>query len=134
MRIMRALAVACLFCAPAFGQASVSPAVAPAELSVALQAQVQAATALTQSDGTFSGAWPTPFPQQPTSYVAGIPSTSNTPLICSIQYADMNGFTGKCWQLSATTLPSTTTALLGLVVSPVTNAASGQTVRIFGKQ
>lgn len=99
---------------------------------------VQATSVVTASDGTFTGNWPTPFASAPTGRIADIETTTtnSAPYKCSFVASTVTatGFTGKCWQIVATTLPTTATALLGLTVSPIQNAAAGLTVRVTGRQ
>lgn len=99
---------------------------------------IQATTVITASDGSFSGTWPTPFASTPVFRSAQVEITSaqQPPIDCSFIAGTVTatGFTGKCAQLTSTTLPTVATSLLGLVVSPIVNAAGGQTVRIVGRQ
>lgn len=99
--------------------------------------QVQSTTAITNSDGTFSGTWPVPFANAPTGRLAEVEVTSATaaPYKCAFITGGVTatGYSGKCWQIVATTLPTTLAALGGLVVSPIQNAAAGLTVRITGR-
>jgi hypothetical protein len=136
--------------------AAATPADCPAPLSDALVAtagsatrcmpkqdaqratQVQSTTVTTASDGSFTGMWPVAFASTPTGRVADIEISAGatTPYKCSFNAGGVTatGFNGKCWQLVATTLPTTATALLGLTVSPITNAAANLTVRVIGRQ
>lgn len=100
--------------------------------------QVQSLMVVTAADGTFGGNWPVPFATTPTGRVADIEiaAGATAPYKCSF-YANAvtaTTFSGKCRQILATTLPTATTALLGLVVNPVQNAAAGLTVRVIGRQ
>jgi hypothetical protein len=142
MKVLQAAGAICLICSPVFGQATVAPnGVSPDDLSAAaatnltlMQGQIQAATTNTLSDGTFSGTWAIPFSAPPTGYLADIPSSGNTPYKCTVSAVTATTFSGKCWQLVATTLPTVATALLGLTVSPISNATSGLPVRVVGRQ
>jgi hypothetical protein len=100
--------------------------------------QVQVTTVTTAADGSFSGTWPVPFIASPTGRLAtvDIQSSSGAPIDCSFIAGSVSatGFAGKCWQVTATTLPTISTALLGLVISPINNAAGGLTVRVVGRQ
>lgn len=99
---------------------------------------IQATSVVTASDGTFVGTWPTPFAYTPTGRIADIEvaAANAAPYKCSFISSSVTatGFSGKCWQIVATTLPTTATALLGLTVSPIQNAAAGLTVRVTGRQ
>lgn len=95
--------------------------------------QIPPATAVTTGDGTFSGNWSVTLTAAPTRRIATIYGTG-VPYHCQLASMSVTGFTGKCWALVATTLPSVPTALLSLVVSPVANTASGLTVNVFARQ
>lgn len=99
---------------------------------------VQSNTAVTAGDGTFAGTWPTPFNAAPVGRFAEVEVTSASaaPYKCAFIAGSVTatGYAGKCWQIVATTLPTTVAALSGLVVSPVQNAAAGLTVRVTGRQ
>lgn len=99
---------------------------------------VQALTVTTTSTGDFSGTWPTPFAFAPTGRfaVVDVASGSTAPYFCSFNSGSVTAttFAGHCWQIVASTLPTTSLALLGLVVSPLSNAAAGLTVRVTGRQ
>lgn len=100
--------------------------------------QVQRLTVTTAADGTFSGTWPAAFTAAPVTYwaVADVNSVTSAPYHCSFVAGTVTAtaFSGKCWQIVATTLPTTVAALSGLVVSPLQNAAAGVTVRVSGRQ
>jgi hypothetical protein len=100
--------------------------------------QVQRAMVTTAADGTFSGTWSVPFPSAPGWYQADIDIANATaaPYKCSFVASTVTatGFSGRCVQLIATTLPATLAAVLGLTVSPIANAAGGLTVRVAGRQ
>lgn len=99
---------------------------------------VQATTVTTAADGTFSGNWPAPFLTAPTGRSATIElsSTAGAPFTCGFIAGSVtnSSFAGRCFQIVATTLPTTLTALQGLAVSPLANAAGGLTVRVVGRQ
>lgn len=100
---------------------------------------IQATTAVTAADGTFAGSWPTPFTAAPTGRGAAVDvatSGAAAPYTCSFVAGSVTAtsFSGKCWQIVATTLPTTLTAVVGLTVSPLANAAAGLTVRVTGRQ
>ncbi len=98
----------------------------------ARQTQVPPAQAVTAVDGSFSGNWTTTLPAVPTRGYAAIFGTG-TPYHCQLATFTTTGFTGKCWALVTTTLPSLPNSLLGLVVSPVANPAAGLTVNVFAR-
>jgi hypothetical protein len=97
---------------------------------------VQSLDVTTAADGTFTGSWPAAFATAPKGYIADIPvsGTSSAPYKCSFITVTATGFSGKCYQIVATTLPTTATALLGLTISPLQNAAAGLSVRVIGRQ
>jgi hypothetical protein len=95
--------------------------------------QVQSTSAVTISDGSFSGNWPTAFATIP-SYAHAEIYASATPFICTINTTTATGYTGKCFQVISTTLPGTLLALSGLVVSPVASVAAGLTVKVIARQ
>ncbi len=98
--------------------------------------QVQRLTVVTGNDGTFSGSWS--FVTTPVTYwaTADVVNGSSAPTVCNFFTSTVTAtaFSGKCWQVVPTTLPSTLTAIGGLTVSPVTNVAGGITVRVTGRQ
>lgn len=99
---------------------------------------VQASTVMTAADGSFIGTWPVPFATAPTARSATVEIASGTsaPFVCSFIAGSVTttGFTGRCFQLVSTTLPATVTALVGLTINPVANAAGNLTVRVTGRQ
>jgi hypothetical protein len=99
---------------------------------------IQAVPVTTDSSGNFTGTWPAPFNGPPTGRSATIDlaSASGAPYTCSFIAGTVTaiGFSGRCFQIVATTLPTTLTALQGLAVSPLANAAGGLTVRVTGRQ
>lgn len=101
--------------------------------------QVQTATAITVTNGDFSGTWqdsagnPTPFPATP-SYARADINVADRPHVCSVLTVTAAGFSGRCYAVASTTLPGTLTALGGLVVSPITNPSTGLTVRVIARQ
>lgn len=94
--------------------------------------QVQPVAVSTAADGSFTANWPTAFSSTPTIATAdalgGVP-----PYICAITTKTATSVSGKCYQVVANTLPTTATALLGLVVSPIANPGAGLTVMIVGR-
>lgn len=93
---------------------------------------VQALSATTVADGTFTANWAVAFSATPT--IATADALGGTPpYICSVTAKTATTVTGKCFQIVATTLPSTVTAIQGLVVSPIANPGAGLTVMIVGR-
>jgi hypothetical protein len=96
------------------------------------QVQTPSAPVSTASDGTFSGSWKANFAANPSTTWAQANVTS-APYICQA-VGTTAGFTGKCWQLTTTTLPSVLTGLYGLVISPFSNPAAGIPVSVGARQ
>jgi len=93
---------------------------------------IQAKNTVTAADATYSITWDAPFATDPIYADARVYGTAS-PYLCTIT-ATATGASGKCFQLVATTLPTLTTSLGGLVVSPISNAAAGLSIRVVGRQ
>lgn len=97
--------------------------------------QVQAVTATTASDGTFTATFSPAFPSTP-SYVHAEIGSSTNPFVCQIDMTNVtvSSASGKCFQVVTTTLPGTLLALNGLLVSPIAPTTAGLTVRVIARQ
>ena len=98
--------------------------------------QVNRSSAVTATDGSFTGFWrpdQTALPSSPMTVVAQA-NTVSDPYNCQVGAWTTTSFTGKCWKLTASTLPATAVALPGFIVSPFTPSASGVPVSIVGRQ
>lgn len=94
---------------------------------------IQAKTTITATDSTWAVTFDAAFPTIPIYADARVYGASQ-PYLCTVQTLTTAGASGKCYQLVATTLPTVATSLLGLVVSPVSSAASGLSVRVVARQ
>lgn len=94
---------------------------------------IQAKTATTAADATYSVTFDQPFATAPI-YVDARVTGQAQPYLCTVTTWSATGASGKCFQLVATTLPVVSTSLLGLVVSPFVNAAAGLNVRVVARQ
>jgi hypothetical protein len=91
------------------------------------------ATAVTASDGTFTGNWLTSYASPPSRAIATV--DGSTPVHCQVVTKTTTGFTGKCWLVNySSTLPSLATSLLGYAINFLSNAAAGITVNVFARQ
>jgi hypothetical protein len=93
---------------------------------------IQAKDTITASDATYAVTFDRPFTTSPVYADARIYGQSQ-PYLCTVT-ATTTGATGKCFQLVATTLPLTATALLGLAISPFQAAAGSLPVRVVARQ
>jgi hypothetical protein len=94
---------------------------------------IQAKTTITAADSSYSVTFDVPFPSTPIYADARVYGVDQ-PYICTVKTLTTTGATGRCFQLVATTLPTLTTSLLGLVVSPVASAAGNLSVRVVARQ
>lgn len=94
---------------------------------------IQAKTTVTAADATYSVTFDAPFASTPIYADARVYGASQ-PYLCTVTTLTATGAAGKCFQLVATTLPVASTALLGLVISPIASAASGLSVRVVARQ
>jgi len=94
---------------------------------------IQAKTTTTAADATYSVTFDAPFSTTPI-YVDARVTGVNQPYLCTVATWSATGASGKCFQLVATTLPTVSTSLLGLAISPFANAAAGLNVRVVARQ
>jgi len=94
---------------------------------------IQAKTTTTLTDATWSVTFDAPFASTPIYADARVYGTTN-PYLCTVTSLTTTSAGGKCYQLVATTLPTLTTSLAGLVISPFASAASGLSVRVVARQ
>lgn len=97
------------------------------------QTVIQAKNVTTAADSTWSATFDVPFATVPIYADARIYGQSQ-PYLCTVTVVTTTGASGRCYQLVATTLPVVATSLLGLVLSPVSNAAGGMSVRVVARQ
>lgn len=94
---------------------------------------IQAKDTTTATDATWAVTYDRALPAPPT-YVDARIYGATTPYLCTVQTLTATSASGKCYQLVATTLPTLTTSLLGLVVSPFQAAGAGLSVRVVIRQ
>lgn len=114
------------------GTVGVASACTPRQ-DAARPTQVQPTSTVTLADGTFSGNWPATFSTSPTSGFAAAKTTGD-PYICQVAAMTTTAYSGKCWKVTASTLPALAPALLGYVVSTFTNPAAGLPIMVVGRQ
>ena len=95
---------------------------------------VQAANITTDSTGAWAVTWARPFASS-MPVVNPLPANAGTlPILCNVATPSAVGASGKCWQSTATTLPATIAAVLGLVVSPFGTPASNAAVMVIARE
>lgn len=94
---------------------------------------IQAKDTATAADASWSISWDRAFSAPPTWTDARIYGAAD-PYLCTITTSTTTGANGKCYKLVATTLPSVLTAVAGTVVSPITAAGGGLSVRVAARQ
>lgn len=94
---------------------------------------IQAKTVTTGSDARYTVTFDAPFASVPI-YADARVYGATSPYLCTVETLTATTASGKCFQLVATTLPVTATALLGLVVSPIQAAGANLSVRVVARQ
>ncbi len=95
---------------------------------------VQAANVVTDSSGNWSVTWARPF-NSAMPVVNPLPvNTGSLPIMCNVVARSAIGASGKCWQSTANTLPSTLASLAGMVVNPFGTTAASAAVMIIGRE
>lgn len=95
---------------------------------------VQAANITTDATGAWSVTWARPFVSS-APVVNPLPvNTGSLPILCNVAARSGASASGKCWQSTATTLPATIAAVLGLVVSPFGTPASNAAVMVIARE
>lgn len=94
---------------------------------------VQAANVTTGADGSWSVTWARSFATA-TPVINPLPvNTGTLPILCNVAARSAAAASGKCWQSTATTIPATVTAVLGLLVSPFGTPASNAAVMVVAR-
>lgn len=90
----------------------------------------RAVTVTTDSGGTFSGTWSTPFAVAPT--IVMTPIAASTSIDCQLTAPPTaSGFQGRCWS-AQTTLLNLSIITAGISLNPVTNTAAGVQIQVIG--
>lgn len=114
------------------GSAGIGPRCMP-RVDATRPTVIQAKNTTTASDASWSVTFDAPFATTPIYADARVYGAAQ-PYLCTVTSVSATAASGKCFQLVATTLPVTATALLGLVVSPFQSAAAGLSVRVVARQ